>query len=160
MERIDRAEIGLLIAQAWALRGTCRRRKVGCLLVDKNGYPLASGYNGPPAGEPHCIDVPCAGADAPSGTGLEKCEAIHAEQNALLRCADPSLIHSCFVTSSPCMHCVKMLMNTECEQIVFAERYAHDTEARERWIKSTNRAGKTLCWLLMPNNLVISKVGG
>src|SRR5260370_18010546 len=120
-ERISRDEVGLLIAQAWALRGTCARRKVGCLLVDINGWPLSSGYNGPPAGEPHCIDRPCPGASAPSGTSLDLCQAIHAEQNALIRCEDPALIHTPYVTSSSCLHCVNMLLNTNCQPIGFIQ---------------------------------------
>lgn len=139
--RITRDEVGLLIAQAWSLRGTCARRRVGCLLVDVNGWPLSSGYNGPPAGEPHCIEHPCAGAALASGSGLDVCEAIHAEQNALLRCENVSLIHKCYVTNSPCMHCVKMLMNTGCLHVVFLQPYAHNETAADRWISS--RIGRT-----------------
>ena len=138
-ERISRDDVGIIIALAWGLRGTCVRRKVGCLLVDENGWALSSGYNGPPSKERHCTMIsPCPGALSPAGTGLELCEAIHAEQNALLRCPAPSQIYTCYVTHSPCMHCVKMLLNTPCRRVVFLERYAHDAEAQARWV-STGR---------------------
>lgn len=75
----------------------------------------------------------CAGATAPSGTQLEGCEAIHAEQNALLQCPDVRRIHTAYVTCSPCVTCVKLLMNTGCRRIIFAEPYAHDQAARELW---------------------------
>ena len=133
MSRITRDELGLLLAHAWSLRGTCARRRVGCVLVDVDGYQLASGYNGPAAGQVHCTETPCPGVGLPSGIGLENCEALHAEQNALLRCPDVRLVHTAYVTNSPCITCVKLLMNTGCQRIVFAERYAHDEPARALW---------------------------
>ena len=75
-------KMALLVAQ----RGTCARRKVGCILVNQKRHVIATGYNGNPAGQKHCIDYPCKGATAKSGRDLELCEAIHAEQNALLQC--------------------------------------------------------------------------
>ena len=72
------------MAELVAERSTCRRRKVGCVLVDSNNHVVATGYNGVPTHFPHCLDEPCEGATAPSGESLEKCLAVHAEQNALL----------------------------------------------------------------------------
>ena len=102
---------------------TCSRRAVGCILVDSKFRILATGYNGAPHGMNHCTSVPCAGANFPSGTGLDKCEAIHAEQNALLQCKDIDKIHACFTTTQPCAHCTKMLLNTSCEIIFYSEPY-------------------------------------
>ena len=59
-------------------RGTCVRRKVGCILVNKKNHVLATGYNGNPSGFSHCLDNPCKGANSTSGKDLDKCEAIHA----------------------------------------------------------------------------------
>lgn len=67
----------------------------------------------------------CPGAAAPSGTMLDACQAIHAEQNALLQCRDVRAIHTCYVTVSPCVTCVKLLLNTGCRRIVFTELYPH-----------------------------------
>jgi dCMP deaminase len=135
MSRATLDETGLAIAAAWARRGTCGRRQVGCLLMDADGYPISSGYNGPASGQAHCDIFPCAGRNAPSGKNLQACEAIHAEINALLRCPDVRLIHTCYVTHSPCLDCVKALLNTGCLRIVFSEPYAHDAESRGRWLK-------------------------
>jgi dCMP deaminase len=132
--RLNRDQLGLLLAHAWSLRGTCARRRVGCVLMDADGYQVGAGYNGPPSGHPHCTDEPCAGASLASGEGLELCEAVHAEANALLRLADPRRVHAAYVTHSPCLHCVKLLMNTSCRRIVFAEPYAHDEAARALWL--------------------------
>lgn len=112
--------IALLVAS----RASCIRRKVGCVLIDERGFVLSTGYNGVPAGKPHCIETgQCKGAREKSGQGLELCEAIHAEQNALLQCKDTMAIHSCFVTATPCIHCLKLLMNTGCKKIYYIEPY-------------------------------------
>lgn len=132
--RIDRDQLGLLLASAWALRSTCARKHVGCVLWDADGHEVGTGYNGPAAGRPHCIDFPCPGAGLPSGTGLDLCEAIHAEANALLRCPDITRIRTAYTTHSPCIHCVKLLMNTRCQRIVFIHPYAHDEAARKLWL--------------------------
>jgi dCMP deaminase len=74
----------------------------------------------------------CSGAHSPSGTNLDHCQAIHAEQNALLQCRDVYNIEACYVTTSPCMTCVKLLLNTSCQKIYFLDEYSH-TEAKDLW---------------------------
>jgi dCMP deaminase len=131
-------KLALLTAQ----RTTCCRRAVGCVLLNARGHVLATGYNGVAAGLPHCnehdqyhpIGFPnaCSGAHAPSGTNLDGCQAIHAEQNALLQCKDIYAIHTCYVTASPCVTCCKLLLNTGCERIVYKDEYPHSA-AGDLW---------------------------
>lgn len=148
--RLSREAWAMEVARVTAKRATCLRRAVGCVLLDSDGFILSTGYNGVAAGQPHCNKATglgigpggaggqttyrhsCPGAFAASGTNLDGCHAIHAEQNALLRCADVRRIHLAFVTASPCMTCVKLLMNTGCRIIVFDEEYPH-TEAQALW---------------------------
>lgn len=135
------------MAKLVATRGTCLRRKVGCILVNAMGHVIATGYNGVAAGLPHCnhveaIDIhimglkdiyhkadtypnACSGATLTSGTGLDSCEAIHGEQNALLQCKDVFEIHTAYVTAKPCVSCMKLFMNTSCRRIVYLEDYPH-----------------------------------
>jgi dCMP deaminase len=134
-KRPTRDQWGLRLAQVVAERGTCARRKVGGVLVDARGHILSTGYNGKAAGLPHCTDEPCSGATAPSGTNLDACEAIHAEQNALMQCADVYAIDTVYVTASPCITCVKMLINTGARRIVFLEEYPHPA-AKDLWLGS------------------------
>ena len=103
----------LRLAELVATRATCARRAVGCVLTDAGNRVLATGYNGVPAGEPHCVgETPCPGAGEPSGTGLDRCEAIHAEQNALLQLRRGSdEVRACFSTTFPCAHCLKLLLH-------------------------------------------------
>ena len=134
--RPTKEETCLKTALLWAERGTCARRKVGCVLVNSLGHVLATGYNGVAKSLSHCTDHPCGGANLPSGTGLDSCEAIHAEQNALLQCGDTQKIETCYVTASPCLHCIKLLMNTGCKQIVFLEEYPGHEKAKALWQSS------------------------
>jgi dCMP deaminase len=139
--RLSRDEWALRIAEVTALRSTCLRRSVGCVLTDARGRVLATGYNGVAAGVAHCNEeltrqtIPswhpnaCPGATAPSGTELDACQAVHAEQNALLQCRDPDAIDTAYATTAPCVSCAKLLANTGCRRIVFSEPYAASAEA-------------------------------
>lgn len=131
----------MAVARAMATRSTCLRRAVGCVLVNARGHVLATGYNGVAAGTPHCNqpatdsalcdaeDVfphACQGAYVASGVGLDACEAIHAEQNALLQCRDVFDIDTCYTTTFPCVTCAKLLLNTSCRRIVFDTAYVSE----------------------------------
>jgi dCMP deaminase len=148
--RLSRDEWALKLALLTAQRTTCCRRAVGCVLLNARGHVLSTGYNGVAAGLPHCNDEilydvdshdvkpvllhvhACSGATAPSGTNLDGCQAIHAEQNALLQCRDMYAIHTAYVTASPCMTCCKLLLNTSCQRIVYVEEYPHSA-AKDLW---------------------------
>lgn len=119
-------------------RGSCARRKVGCVLVNDRNQVISTGYNGPPSGLPNCIDVPCIGAACASGEGLDKCQAVHAEQNALLQCHDVNQIVTAYCSVAPCVHCVKLLMNTSCQRIVFIEPYSHEY-SEHLWVNGVGR---------------------
>lgn len=129
MLRLDNSSYFMSMAWLASLRGTCPRRQVGAILVNKRKHIIATGYNGPAAGVPHCLDTGgehdrrCRGADAPSGTGLDLCEAIHAEMNALLQCKDVHDIEAIYTTAAPCPHCLKLLMNTSCKTVYFHQEY-------------------------------------
>jgi dCMP deaminase len=109
---------------------------VGCILIDKHSHIIGEGYNGNALGLDHCINSPCSGAYLPHGTGLNVCEAIHAEQNALMKCNNIKEIYICYVTTSPCMHCTKMLLNTGCEYIIYNETYSDIKSVYELWTRS------------------------
>lgn len=157
--RPSRDEWALRLAMLTALRSTCCRRQVGCVLLSARGHVLATGYNGVAAGLPHCnqhdpfeptgFPFACEGAVAKSGTNLDGCEAIHAEQNALLQCRDVYAIETCYVMASPCMTCTKLLLNTGCQRIVFLEDYPHN-EAGKLW----TRAGRAWERLELPTGSI------
>ncbi len=124
--RPTRDEVYLDMAELIARRGTCPRRAVGCVLVDARGRILATGYNGVASGRPHCnAGHLCPGATFPSGEGLDKCEAIHAEQNAILLLQDPWTVDTAYISTTPCLSCIKLLLGTSAKRLVVREVYAH-----------------------------------
>ncbi|NIM03699.1 cytidine deaminase, partial [bacterium] len=74
------------IAKVVSSRSTCLRRKYGAVIV-KDNVIISTGYNGSPRGMENCIDVQrCKRRELniPSGERYELCEAVHAEQNAII----------------------------------------------------------------------------
>lgn len=132
--------VWLNVAATIAELATCPRRKVGCVLTSKTGHVLSTGYNGPASGQPHCTAFPCPGAAYPSGQGLEFCEAVHAEINALIQCRNHLDIGTAYVTTFPCLSCIKALLNTSCSYIVYRDLHPHTDEAMRMWCRS----GKTV----------------
>lgn len=130
-------EYFMMMALVAKTRSTCPRRQVGAVLVDGDGIFISSGYNGNARGQPHCIDVPCEGARLPSGEGLDLCDAIHAEQNALTQCRTPRHARTIYCTTSPCVPCTKLLLNSTVQRIVFLEGYSGRGE--QLW-RSSGRA--------------------
>jgi len=136
MNRPSSHAVYMQVAKTIAMRATCARRRVGCVLVNDKNQVLSTGYNGVAYGTEHCINSPCPAATAKSGTKLDECKAIHAEQNALLQCSDVSKINITYVTTSPCMHCIKLLSNTGCSMIVVDEKYRNFDEVEEFWVST------------------------
>jgi deoxycytidylate deaminase len=106
-----------------ASRATCPRRQVAAILVDVGGKLVSIGYNGPPAGMPHCIDTPCPGALDKSGD-TSRCIAIHAEINALSQAqASRRSPHALYCSTTPCFNCAKMLITEGVKRVVAASDY-------------------------------------
>ena len=141
--RLSTDEYFLEMAALAAKRGTCARRQVGCVLVDRYSHVLATGYNGVCRGAVHCIDQPCAGAHAPSGQALHLCEAIHAEENAFFNDTATTEIYTVYTTASPCVLCMRQLVGTGVQRIVFREAYPH----AEAYLMAKER---DIEWLLRP----------
>jgi len=122
----------LTITRNVAERSTCTRAKVGAVIVrDKN--ILATGYNGAPAGMPHCIDSGCLvyTSHTPTGEVEENCfRTIHAEINAIAQAAkNGASIRDAdiYITHTPCIHCVKVLINTGIKRIFYEREYKRAT---------------------------------
>jgi dCMP deaminase len=118
----------LEMARVISRRATCLRRRVGALLV-RDKRILTTGYNGAPAGLPHCEEVGCQRErlGVPSGQRVELCRALHAEQNAIIQAA----LHGVttrgavlYCTTQPCVTCAKMLINAGITRVVYEGDYA------------------------------------
>lgn len=114
-ERVSRPQWLMDLALHIADRGTCSRLRVGAIAV-RRGQILAGGYNGAPAGLPHCShtnDSPCI-------------EAIHAEVNVIASAARygvPLEGAELYVTHSPCRSCAGLLINAGISRVSYLHRF-------------------------------------
>ena len=117
------------IAHLVATRATCPRPSVGAVIV-RDKRILATGYNGAPAGLPHC---PPEGDqhDWPRGcTMAGHCvRSLHAEQNCLLQAAKIGVASdgaTMYVTCQPCNTCAKMIINAGVARVIYEGDYPDD----------------------------------
>ena len=105
------------MAYIWSENSYCRRRQVGALVV-KGKMIISDGYNGTPQGfENVCED---------DDTGLTKPYVLHAEANAITKLARSG--NNCdgatiYVTTSPCIECAKLIIQSGIRRVVFSETY-------------------------------------
>lgn len=118
MSRISRQEYLMRYARLAAERSTCQRLQVGAILV-RGGRVVMSGYNGAPAGMPHCdpkvcrLDKPCI-------------RTVHAEANCIAWAAREGIVTlgaGMFTTDSPCMTCAQLLINAGISSLVYEREY-------------------------------------
>ena len=104
------------MALIWAENSYCKRRKVGALIV-KEKMIISDGYNGTPAGfENVCED----------DNDHTYPYVLHAEANAITKVArsnNSSDGATLYVTSSPCIECAKLIIQSGIRRVVFSEYY-------------------------------------
>ena len=127
-DRLTWDQYFLTITRQVAERSTCQRAKVGAVIVRERNI-LTTGYNGAPAGLPHCTEVGCLVYESktPNGEIEENCyRTIHAEINAIAQAAKNGTNISgadIYVTHTPCIHCLKVLINTGIRRIFYEKAY-------------------------------------
>jgi dCMP deaminase len=123
------------IAKVVSSRGTCLRRIYGAVIV-RDRVIISTGYNGSPRGMENCIDTQkCTRKElnVPSGERYELCEAVHAEQNAIIN-APPDRMKGAtiyiagfeedrsFAGGKPCKLCDRIIKNAQIKDIVYLEK--------------------------------------
>ncbi|ACR79046.1 MULTISPECIES: cytidine/deoxycytidylate deaminase family protein [Kosmotoga] len=108
-------------------RSSCLHRKVGAIIVRENRI-LATGYNQPPSGFPHCNEIECIrdALSIQSGENQEICYAAHAEQNALSQAAKFGISTdgaTIYVTHKPCSICARLIINAGIKRVVYDVDY-------------------------------------
>ena len=86
MQRRDKINYYLDIAETVLERSTCLRRKYGAIIV-KNDEIISTGYVGAPRGRANCTDLGyCTRVqlNIPRGERYELCRSVHAEANAII----------------------------------------------------------------------------
>ncbi len=116
------------IAGVVASRSNCSRRQVAAVVVSENRI-ISTGYNGTPRKVTNCFAGGCArcAGDAPSGSSLEECICVHAEQNAICQAAYYGIRlegATIYVTISPCLTCAKLIINAGIREVVYGGDYA------------------------------------
>ncbi len=106
----------LRMAHIWAENSYCNRRKVGAILV-KDKMIISDGYNGTPSGfENICEDE----------EGKTKPYVLHAEANAITKVAksaNNSAGATMYVTTSPCIECAKLIIQSGIKRVVYTDDY-------------------------------------
>lgn len=117
MSRITLDEMYMQIAEVIAQRSSCKKRKVGCIIV-KDRQIIAEGYNGTPPGwwTNECEDA----------EGNTKDCVSHAESNAISKAASSSV--SCaggkmYCTLSPCFECSKQIVQSHISHVFYRNKY-------------------------------------
>lgn len=124
----------LTLAETVSLRADCRRRRVGCIIVDAGHRVVSTGYNGAPAGDPGCLSGAC-----PRGllsyeqvkgmtnydTGPGQCISLHAEANALLYAGREVRGCTAYITDLPCPTCTKLLRGAGIDRVVTPAGVVH-----------------------------------
>jgi dCMP deaminase len=120
-------EIYLEMAHVLRRRSTCKRGKVGVVLV-RGSVPIGMGYNGSLPGEPHCIDLDC---DVDANVHNSGCtRTIHAEINTLLHCARIGISTdrtTMYCTHSPCKACAKAVVSAGVLRYVYTTPYRDES---------------------------------
>ena len=127
-KRLDWHEYFMSVAHLISRRATCTRGHIGAVIVRENSI-LSTGYNGAPSGLPHCNDSNCRiyRSIHPDGAVEENCvNTIHAEINAIAQAAKHGVSikdSEIYITASPCIHCLKVLINVGIKTIYYDKPY-------------------------------------
>ena len=113
-ERYDRTY--LRMAVEWSKLSHCVRKQVGAIVV-KNGMIISDGYNGTPNGFDNVCEI---------DDGTTNWYVIHAEANAILKCARHG--NSCdgatlYQNYSPCRECSKLILQSGIKRVVYLNEY-------------------------------------
>ena len=132
MDRVDKTNYYLDIAETILERGTCLRNNYGSVIV-KNDEIISTGYSGAPRGRANCIDLGyCTKKkiypELRHG-GYDACRSVHAEQNAIISAARKDMIDSTMYLSgrtvegnyvedpSPCSICKRLIINAGIKKV-------------------------------------------
>lgn len=145
MERKDKYNYYLDIAETVLERGTCLRRNYGSIIV-KNDEIISTGYTGAPRGRKNCSDLGHCMREqlnVPRGTHYELCRSVHSEANAIISASRRDMIGSILYlvgrdiksgqlveNANSCAMCKRMIINAGIEKVV-----VRDTKEKYRIIE-------------------------
>lgn len=107
----------LQIATIIASASYCKRRKVGCVIVQHNRI-VSTGYNG---------TLPGFRNECEEENGETKTTTVHAEFNAIVHAARLGVSLEgayLYLTFSPCIHCAKLIIQSGITAVYYLERHS------------------------------------
>lgn len=133
MERRDKINYYLDIAETVSERSTCLRRHYGAIIVREDEI-ISTGYNGAPRGRKNCMDLGICKREElkiPSGERYELCRSVHAEANAIISAARRDCIGATMylagtnaktgerlTDTTSCSMCRRMIINAGIETVI------------------------------------------
>lgn len=133
MNRRDKHNYYLDMADVARERGTCLRRNYGAVIV-KNDVIVSTGYVGAPRGRANCIDLGTCirqKMHIPRGERYEFCRSVHAEANAIIHASREQMLGSTLYLvgreaqtgelipdANSCTMCKRMIINAGIAQVV------------------------------------------
>ncbi len=136
MERRDKTNYYLDIADAVSERCTCLRRRYGAVIVN-NDQIISTGYVGAPRGRKNCTDLGyCVRnkLNIPRGERYELCRSVHAEMNAIINaprermigatlylCGREVATNEYIKNSCCCAMCKRLVINSGIERVVIRD---------------------------------------
>ncbi len=150
MERRDKHNYYLDIAETVLERGTCLRRNYGAIIV-KHDEIISTGYTGSPRRRKNCIDLgECRRQkmNIPRGQRYELCRSVHAEANAIISASRNSMLGSVMYivgkeaetgelieNASSCAMCKRLIINAGIDKVVYRnEKDAYTVVNVQTWI--------------------------
>lgn len=129
-------EYFMMLAKLAATRSTCLAFPVGAVIV-KNKQVLATGYNGPPSGSPHCTTQGFCYPELSScdASKILPSRAAHAEANAIAQAAKhgiPTDGATIYVTLEPCLYCLKLIISAGIKEIFYETTFNSGEKALVR----------------------------
>lgn len=144
MERRDKVNYYLDLAESVSQRGTCLRRHYGAVIV-KNDEVISTGYVGAPRGRKNCTDMNMCLREKlgiPRGERYELCRSVHAEANAIISASRDKMLGSSLYlvgvdmrtgdyvqNANSCSMCKRLVINAGIERV-----YIRDTKHQYRVI--------------------------
>lgn len=104
------------IAREISTASVAKIKKVGAILV-KDRNIISFGFNGTPVGFDNVCEI---------DGKLTKLEVLHAETNAIAKCAQSTLSSKdsiLYVTLSPCFDCAKLIIQSGIIKVLYIEEY-------------------------------------
>ena len=140
MERRDKVNYYLDLAETVAQRSTCLRRRYGAVIV-KSDEVISTGYVGAPRGRANCSDLGyCLRTqlNVPRGERYELCRSVHAEANAIISGSRRDMLGSTLYLAGQevptgeyiqnatcCSMCKRMVINAGIETVVVRDDKDH-----------------------------------